>query len=99
MNKFFIPRAAMGQADEVVGTILESEPDGSRATGKAICEYVAKIDADALVLMRMQKSSLDRFLIRNGVLREALPQASHHRAAAFLLNSKMPSFKSGARER
>ncbi len=63
MNKFFIPRAAMGQADEVVGTILESEPDGSRATGKAICEYVAKIDADALVLMRMQKSSLDRFFL------------------------------------
>lgn len=63
MNKFFVPKAASGGASEVVANILQSDPDGSRSTAKAICKYVEEKNADAMVLMRQRKSTIDRILL------------------------------------
>ena len=63
MNKVFVPRAASGGASEVVATILQSDPDGSRSIARAICKHVEERNADALVLMRQRKSSINRILL------------------------------------
>ncbi len=45
---------------QVVSTIVECDPDGSRTIGKAICEYLDKIPADSVVLMKKQRNIVER---------------------------------------
>ncbi len=41
---------------QVFSTILECEPDGKLAIGRAICEYLDTIPADSVVLMKKHRS-------------------------------------------
>ncbi|CAL8469891.1 g9433 [Coccomyxa elongata] len=61
MNNIFMP-AAISAAEpvEVFSTMLECEPDGKFAVGRAICEYLDKIPADSVVLMKKHRSIVEK---------------------------------------
>ncbi|BDA43905.1 hypothetical protein COCOBI_05-0880 [Coccomyxa sp. Obi] len=48
---------------QVFSTVLECEPDGSRAIGKAICEYLNGIPADSVVLMKKHRNIVEKVFL------------------------------------
>lgn len=62
LNNIFIPKASEAGA-KVTVTILHSDPDGSRAVGAAICNFVEEHKPVALVLMKQNKSAVARFFV------------------------------------
>ncbi len=62
VKEHFLPKAKAGGA-KVTATLLHTFPDGSTSIGNAICEFAEKTNPAALVLMKQQKSALQRFFL------------------------------------
>lgn len=62
MHEVFAPKAKSAGA-EAFAVIVETDGDSSSHIGKAICEYAEKVKADALVMMRQNKSAMARFFL------------------------------------
>ncbi len=62
MHEVFAPKAKSAGA-EAYAVIVETDGDSSSHIGKAMCEYAEKVKADALVMMRQNKSAVARFFM------------------------------------
>ncbi|BDA43892.1 hypothetical protein COCOBI_05-0750 [Coccomyxa sp. Obi] len=62
LEKVFAPKAGSAGAPVLTMTI-EVASDSSSHIGAAICEYAEKVKADALVLMRHNKTTIGRILL------------------------------------
>ncbi|BDA43894.1 hypothetical protein COCOBI_05-0770 [Coccomyxa sp. Obi] len=62
MDGVFAPKARSAGA-EVFPAILTIDSDSSSDIGTAICEYADSVNADALIMMRQNKSAVSRFFM------------------------------------
>ncbi|CAL8465663.1 g5199 [Coccomyxa elongata] len=62
MDEVFVPRAKSAGAD-VCALVLAVDSDNSSQIGAAICKYAEETTADAVILMRENKSEVSRFLM------------------------------------
>ncbi|BDA43896.1 hypothetical protein COCOBI_05-0790 [Coccomyxa sp. Obi] len=62
MHEVFAPKAQSAGA-EAFAVIVHTDGDSSSLIGQAICEYAEKVKADALVMMRQNKSAVVRFFM------------------------------------
>ncbi|BDA51492.1 2-hydroxyacid dehydrogenase homolog 2 [Coccomyxa sp. Obi] len=82
-NKFlkevFVPKAKSAGAD-VFAMVLPVDSDSSSQIGAAICEYADKTKADALIMMRQNKSAVERFFMGSVSRYCAVNSPGHYRA-------------------
>ncbi|CAL8469883.1 g9425 [Coccomyxa elongata] len=62
MDEVFAPKARSAGAD-ILPMVLTVDSDSSSDIGAAICEYAESVNADALIMMRQNKSAISRFFM------------------------------------
>ncbi|BDA51491.1 hypothetical protein COCOBI_19-0460 [Coccomyxa sp. Obi] len=62
LEEVFVSKAKSAGA-EAFGEVVEINGDSSKQIGEAICAHAEKVKADAMVLMRQNKSGVTRFFM------------------------------------